>query len=103
MRYEVKISEEGIKDLKKIYEYIAIFLSQPQAALNQLKRIEKGIMSLDIMPERFKAFEREPWQSRGLRQMVIDNFIVFYIPDNQRALVTVIRVIYSGRNIEKVL
>ena len=55
------------------------------------------------MPERFKAYGREPWQSRGLRQMVIDNFIVFYIPDNQKALVTVIRVIYSGRNIEKVL
>jgi toxin ParE1/3/4 len=54
-------------------------LLEPGIAAGQLKRIEKGIMSLDQMPGRFREFDKEPWRSRGLRQMPVDNFIVFYI------------------------
>lgn len=32
--------------------------------------------------------------------MPVDNFIVFYITDNDNAIVTVIRVIYGGRDID---
>ena len=32
--------------------------------------------------------------------MPVDNFIVFYITDNDKAIVTVIRVMYGGRDID---
>ena len=38
--------------------------------------------------------EREPWKSRGLRVFLVDNYLVFYIPDRERQMVTVIRVMY---------
>ncbi len=53
------------------------------------------------MPERYRLFEKEPWHSRGLRQMPVDNFIVFYIPKTEDKIVNVIRVIYGGRNIDE--
>ncbi len=36
---------------------------------------------------------------RGLRVMPVDNYLVFYIPDQEAGLVTVIRVMYSGRDV----
>ena len=39
--------------------------------------------------------------SRGLRFVAIDNYIVFYLPDAEEQVVTILRVMYSGRNIEE--
>lgn len=33
----------------------------------------------------------------------VDNYVIFYIPDTDKKLVTVIRVMYSGRDIDKQL
>lgn len=55
------------------------------------------------MPERFPRYGKEPWYSRGLRFVEVDNYIVFYIPDIKKQIVTVLRVMYSGRNIEEQL
>jgi toxin ParE1/3/4 len=55
------------------------------------------------MPERFPRYGKEPWYSRGLRFVEADNYIVFYIPDIKEQVVTVLRVMYSRRNIEEQL
>ncbi len=55
------------------------------------------------MPERYPRYNDEPWYSRGLRFVSVDNYIVFYIPDIEAQIVTIIRVMYSGRNIEEQL
>lgn len=101
MKYKILLTEQADADLRTIYEYIAFTLLEPQIASGQLDRIEKGIFSLDEMPERFRRFEKEPWRSRGLCQMPVDNFIVFYIPNTEDKTVTVIRVLYGGMDIDK--
>lgn len=57
-------------------------------------------MSLNQMPEHFREYEKEPWHSRGLRIMPVDNYCVIYIPNTDDAVVTIFRVMYSGRDIE---
>ena len=37
------------------------------------------------------------------RVVPVDNCVIFYIPDKSKKLVTVIRVMYSGRDIDKQL
>jgi toxin ParE1/3/4 len=101
MKYKIVLTEQADTDLRCIYEYIAFTLLEPVIAAGQLDRIEKGILSLDEMPERFRMFEKEPWRSRGLRQMPIDNFIVFYIPRIEDKTVNVIRVMYGGKDIDE--
>lgn len=103
MSYSVKITAEADNDLRSIYEYIAFELKSAENAIGQLDRLEQSILKLNEMPERYKLYENEPWKSKGLRMMPVDNFIVFYIPDNEKNTVTVIRVMYGGRNIEKQL
>ena len=97
MIYEVRMTPEAKNDLRGIFEYIAFDLQSVQNAAGQIDRLEKGISELDQMPERFRKYEKEPWHSRNLRVMPVDNYLVFYIPDQTTGIVTVIRVMYGGR------
>ena len=103
MIFNVVISIQAEEDLRGIFEYIAFELLSPENAEKQLDRLEKQILSLDEMPERFPRYGKEPWLSRGLRFVAVDNYIVFYLPDIENRLITILRVMYSGRNIEKQL
>lgn len=103
MNYEVIITEQADSDLRNIYEYIAFELLSPDNASGQLGRLEKHIMVLEEFPEKFKLYEKDPWRSRGLRVMPIDNYQVFYIVDKTAGTVLVIRVMYAGRDVDKQL
>ena len=103
MNYEVRLTTEAENDLRGIFEYIAFELQSPQNAAGQLDRLEQSIMSLDQMPERFRVYEKEPWHSRDLRIMSVDNYLVFYIPNHEEQTVKIMRVIYGGRDIDKQL
>ena len=103
MNYEVRLTIEAENDLRSIFEYIAFELQSPQNATGQLDRLEQSIMSLDQMPERFRVYEKEPWHSRNLRIMPVDNYLVFYIPNHRELTVKVMRVMYGGRDIPKQL
>ena len=100
MTYRIALTDQANSDLRGIYEYIAFSLLEPENAAGQLDRLEENILGLADMPERFRLHDKEPWRSRGLHQMPVNHFIVFYIPDEEKKTVTVIRVIYGGRNID---
>ena len=91
MIYEVELSEQADSDLRGIFEYIAFELHSPENASGQLDRLEEQILSLDTMPERYRKYEKEPWKSRGLRVLPVDNYVVLYIPDSDKKVVTILK------------
>ena len=103
MNYTIDISLQAKADLRNIYSYIAYELLSPQTAANQIDRLEENIFGLEVMPFRFKRYDEEPWKSRGLHVMPVDKYVVLYIPNNKEAIVTILRVMYSGRNLAKQL
>ena len=103
MKYKIEISEQADKDLRNIYEYIAFELQAPENASGQIDRLEKHILSLDSMPEKYRIYDKEPWKSRGLHILPVDNYAVLYIPDTDTKVVTILRIMYSGRDMDKQL
>ncbi|MEI3236772.1 MAG: type II toxin-antitoxin system RelE/ParE family toxin [Lachnospira sp.] len=103
MMYEVEVSEQADSDLRGIFEYIAFELQSPENASGQLDRLEEQILSLDTMPERYRKYEKEPWKSRELCVLPVDNYVVLYIPDSDKKVVTILRVMYVGRDIDNQL
>lgn len=99
MNYEINMTSQAKADLRSIYEYIAFDLQSSQNAAWQLDRLEESIALLHQMPERFRVYDRDLWKKRNLRMMPVDNYLVFYIPDHESMVVTVIRVMYGGRDI----
>lgn len=80
MIYEVILAEQADSDLRGILGYIAFELQSPENTSRQLNHLEEQILSLDIMPERYRKYKNEPWKSRGLRVLPVDNYVIFYIP-----------------------
>ncbi len=103
MIYGITLTEQAEEDLRGIYEYIAFDLLSPDNAIVQLNRLEESIFSLEEFPKKFRCYGKEPWYSRGLRVMPVDHYAVFYIPDEDAAIVTIVRVMYAGREVDKQL
>lgn len=100
MKYEVVTTAQAVADLRAVFEYIAYELLAGENAIKQLDRLEEAILSLDEMPERYQLYDKEPWRERNLRIMPVDNYLVFYIPQEEDKTVTVIRVMYGRRDID---
>ena len=96
-QYDVKISRMALSDMEQIYSYIADRLLEPDTAMGQYNRIAEAIQSLNILPERCALVESEPERTQGLRQMLVDNYSVFYIVGEDA--VSVARVLYSASDL----
>lgn len=101
--YTVSYSGDALNDLREIYTYIANELLVPETAAAQVGRIRKEVRSLDFMSARYALVEWEPWQSMGMYQFPVNNFIVYYLVDDEAGTVTVVRVFYGGRDIEGIV
>ncbi len=103
MSYAIRITETAKEDLRSIYRYIAHGLLEPQAAANQYGRIKSAIITLAEMPKRHPLYRAEPWHRRGLRQIKVDNYLVFYLVNDKDKTVIVIRVMYAARDVGRQL
>lgn len=100
--YCVIYSPEALNDLRDIYSYISFDLNAESAAKGQIDRIRKEIRSLDTMPARYSLVDWEPWKSLKMHKVTVDNFVVFYTIDPDAMIVTIIRIMYGGRDIEAI-
>ena len=87
------------QDLRAVYDYICFHLLSPDTAKETTNRIMKAVRALDTMPERNPLYKEEPWHSQGVRFFAVRNYLVFYIVDREADVVSVIRIMYGGRNI----
>ena len=83
--------------MRGIYSYIAEELLVPDTAAGQVQRIMKEIRSLEEMPMRYRLYDDEPWHGLGLRFFPVDNYLVFYLPDDNTNAVRIVRIMYGGR------
>ena len=99
MNYNIMITSQAEQDLRQIYEYISYDLLSPETAAEQIDRLQKNILNLSFLPYRFKQYDQDPWFSRGLHSMPVDNFQIFYIPDSNTLTVTILRIMHNLQNI----
>ena len=97
--WHVDITDSAEKDIDDIYTHIAEKLIEPVTAWNQVERIYNGIFSLDQIPERCPLLQIEPWRSKGIRKLTVDNFFVIFEIQETTGIVSVIAVVYSRRDL----
>lgn len=98
--YRVEYSQEALVDIKSIYTYISQILHAPLTARRQVNRIRKEIRDLEAFPTRYMLVEWEPWASMKMHRLPVDNYVVFYLVDEQAMAVKIVRIVYGGRNLE---
>lgn len=102
-RYKVIYSPQAMDDLRDISAYIVRRLGEPTTAAKQITAIRKEVLSLDFMPLRYSLMDWEPWKSRGVRKTAANNFLILYTADTETMVVTVLRIVYGGRDITRQL
>lgn len=97
---EGNLFRRSSKDLRTIYDYIANNLGVPEIATGQVQRLMSMIHYLDEMPMRYPVYKHEPWYSKGVRTVPVDNYLIFYLPEEKGHAINILRIMYNGRNIE---
>ncbi len=97
-KYKVMIYPRAIRDLDKIFEYIALEKLSPDNAKSQVERIKKAILSLDAFPDAHQKRTEGIYAGKNYRQLLVDNYIVIFKIDKTKQIVYVITIQYQGRN-----
>ena len=103
MSWDVVYTAGARQDLRDLYAYIADELCAPETAAGQAERIMERIRSLSEMPMRYRLYDDEPWHSRGMRFFSVDNYLVFYLPEETENTVHIVRIMYGGRDVRRQL
>jgi len=101
MTWNIYYTDDAQEDLQGIYDYISDVLLAPETAEKQTDRIMDAADSLDHMPLRHRLYDHEPWRSKGLRVLPVDNYMLFYLPNEVDRAVAIIRIMYGGRDFER--
>ena len=98
MRYEVKLTAQAIEQIEETIQYISKILLAPEIARKWADVLQCKIGELDSMPSRYPLIEEEPWRTKGIRKMLVKNFLVYYLVDEENKTVWVTAVIYGRRD-----
>lgn len=99
MSYKVEMTDQARADLRGIYKYIAFALQSKTNADHQLDRIEREILSLSEMPERYKVLDLGFEAAKPVRMVTVDRYCVIYHVAKERGTVQILRILYGGRDI----
>ena len=84
--------------MHEIGSYISKELLEPETARKVVAKIANSINALEDMPLRNPIVMDNGLASIGIRKIVVDNYIVFYIVSVKSKTVTVIRILNSRRD-----
>ncbi|MGG1657978.1 type II toxin-antitoxin system RelE/ParE family toxin [Brevibacillus sp. NRS-1366] len=95
--YSIMITGPAEADLLEIVDYIADELKNPAAANQLMVKLAESILELEQLPFRYALVSDEQLAYQGIRKLVVENYIVFYIVSENNKLVTIVRVLYGKR------
>ena len=99
MSFRIIYSDRARQNLHEIRAYIHDVLCEPMTATKQLQRIIKAVRGLDHLPFRHRLFDEEPWHTKGVRFLPVDNYLILYLPNEETETVTISHVLHGSRNI----
>ena len=100
MKWNVEYTEDAERDFDGIYEYFSGVRLETAAAVKLLRDLKQAADSLEFMPLRCPNYPNEPWKSRGLRVLHKHKYAIVYLPDETTKTVSVVRVVYGGRDVD---
>jgi len=96
--YKIQITEPAENDLRAIGVYIAKELLELNTAKKVVAKIGEVIMKLEKLPLRNALVLDERLALQGIRRILIDNYIAFYIITEENKTVTIVRILYNRRD-----
>lgn len=101
--YKYRLMPSAVQDLQEIADYIAEQLSASESAIRLLEKVEEAIRFDCTFPLSLPPVNDELLRMKGYRKILVDNYIVFVLPDQKNEALNVMRVLYYARDYFKEL
>ena len=99
--YKIEYLESAYEDIERNALYISQKLGNPTAARRFVSHIEKKVNNLASAPYMYPVYHALVNTQKTYRRIVVDNYIVLYIVDEDKKVVSVVNVIHGRRDIPK--
>lgn len=94
--FRVKFSSASKQDMKEIIKYIKNKLKEPQIAKKYESYFKNEIGKLTNFHKKFVEIDEEKIQYKGIRKLIVKNYIVFYRVIEEKNLISIERVLYGA-------
>ena len=101
--YSLSITDLAEDDILSAVRYTASVLKAPIAANNLLDEIERHEEILANTPNIYPFAKDEYLAEKGVKFVMVKNFIMFYMVNEDEKTVTVIRFLHSRRDWKNIL
>lgn len=98
MKYKITYLPLALDNLQGIGEYITYNFYSPAAAKRLVHKIRTRIRNLRGNPYLYRAYEHEPYKSRGIRYFPVDDYIVYYRVDEQAQTVYILKICHGSQS-----
>ncbi|UMZ74524.1 type II toxin-antitoxin system RelE/ParE family toxin [Natranaerofaba carboxydovora] len=102
-KFNLKVTPAAYADLDNIYKYIVNDLYNRPAAENLIDKIEEAFLRLREFPFFCNLVEDEILKNKGYRKLIIENYVGFYIINEEKNEVIIMRVLYSKQKYEDII
>lgn len=98
MAYRVQISRDANADIDGVLSYLAVKLSNLEAAKHLADELEHVYDQLSEHPRLYEQARDPLLCQRGYRKVVVGNYVLLYLVDDDRQLVSIVRLFYGRRD-----
>lgn len=102
-KFRYRLSQKAAADLDDIVSYIAVELSNPQAASTFVDKLQRAIDEARSFPESGSPVNNEYLSNTDVRKKPVGNYIMYYLPISEEKMIYVVRIVYGKRNIDELL
>ena len=101
--YRVDYSRDAADDLLDIKGYVEQVSGSPRTARRQVNAIRKAVRRLEAMPARHPIIEEGAMARRRIRQLNFGSFAIFYVVDEERRRVSIVRIVGGRRDLRGIV
>jgi toxin ParE1/3/4 len=96
--YNLQFTKPAEQDLVDSLHYISDVLKTPIAAKNLLSDIEQQLKVLETLPISCPLDHDEYLARKGIRLLMVNNYLIFYVFKESEEIVSIIRLLYARRD-----
>lgn len=101
-KFKYQLTQKSEADLDGIVSYIALELSNPQAATDFVNHLQESIEEARSFPESGSPVVNEYLPSTEVRKKLVDNYIMYYLSDFTEKIIYIVRIVYGKRNMDEI-
>ena len=97
-KYSWVLTRTAESDIDETLTYISSVLHNPDAAVAFADHLEEQLDELCKSPKNGRLVENEFLNRDDVRRILVDNYIAYYILDDEEKHIIVLRVVYGKRD-----